>query len=210
MTDDQGTATGGTARVPPWAQPTTEKGGPYFGELVDRVRDAMDAARRIDPSDELALELVEDLGKLVERMRGAVVHPHDAPADSRVDLPARGNVSLPPFQMLAEGPDGVEAEVTFRPFHEGEGAAHGGYVSLLFDELAGSAVMAQLTDTFPRTAYLKVDYRSLTPIERPLRARVWVEGSERRKLFVRGTLHDGDRLCAEMNALFVQVPMPQF
>ncbi|WP_235735286.1 PaaI family thioesterase [Nocardioides alcanivorans] len=69
--------------------------------------------------------------------------------------------------------------------------------------------MERATRGFPRTAYLKVDYRSLTPVGRTLRARVWVDRIEGRKLFARGTLHDGDRLCAEMDGLFIEVIDPQ-
>ncbi len=197
------------AVFPAWANPTTEQGGPHFGDLVDRVRDVMDAARLVDPSDELARELIADLARVADRMEAVAVPSRQAPADSRIDLPARGNVALPPFTMLEESAEGVRAEATFRPFHQGEGAAHGGNVSLLFDELAGSAVMARLTEGFPRTAYLTVDYRALTPIGRPLMARVWVDRIDGRKLFVRGTLHDGEILCAEMDALFLEVAVPE-
>lgn len=196
--------------LPDWVRGNTDRGGPHFGELIDQVRNIMDAARFTYPSDDLALELIEDLSKIAARMQAVAVPVDDAPADTRRDLPSRGNVALPPYTIQAEGPDGVEATVTFRDFHLGRKAAHGGAVSLTFDELAGSAVMQRVSPgCFPRTAFIKVDYRALTPIATPLRARVWVERKEGRKLFVLGTLHDGETLCAEMNALFLEVPMTE-
>lgn len=206
MTQTQQAAAEGRQDVPDWARGNTDRGGEQFGDLVEALRSVMDAARYLAPSDELTRELTTDLNRIAQRMQEAAVPSDDAAADSRKDLPARGNPSLPPFVVTDLGPDGVTAEATFRPFHMGRNAAHGGNVSLLFDELAGYATMQRVTSGFARTAFLKVDYRSLTPTERPLRARVWVDRIEGRKMFVLGTLHDGERLCAEMNALFLQVP----
>ncbi|MDT0203038.1 PaaI family thioesterase [Nocardioides sp. AE5] len=196
-------------QLPAWANPNTHAGGPHFGEMIDQVRRVMDAARVIDPDDALASGLIADLAAIATRMEAAAATPSMAPGDSRIDLPGRGNVALPPFTMVSDGPDGVVAETVFRTFHLGEGAAHGGYVSLFFDELAGYAAMHAISDGMPRTAFLKVDYRSLTPVGRTLTGKVWVEGTEGRKLFLRGSLHDGERLCAEMEALFLTVPMPR-
>ncbi|MFS3127675.1 PaaI family thioesterase [Nocardioides sp. Bht2] len=192
--------------VPDWAVGNTHRGGPHFGDLVEQLRSVMDAVRYLDPADDLAIELTTALRGIAGRMQADAVASDDAAADSRKDLPARGNPSLPPFTVLEVGEEGVFADATFRAFHMGRLAAHGGYVSLLFDELAGYATMERVSSGFARTAFLKVDYRSLTPIDRPLRVRVWVDRIEGRKLFVLGTLHDGDRLCAEMDALFLQVP----
>ncbi len=193
---------------PDWANVNEDRGGPHFGDFVDLIRGVMDAARFVNPTDDLARELVADLSAITAKMKTAIVPAAEAAGDTRSDLPARGNVALPPYTMLAAGPAGVEADAHFRPFHIGEGAVHGGNVSLLFDELAGTAVMYRVTTGFPRTAYLKVDYRSLTPLGPTLRAKVWVDRVEGRKLFVRGSLHDGATLCAEMEALFIEVSLP--
>lgn len=191
--------------VPEWARGNTHRGGPQFGDLVEELRSVMDAARFIAPDDETSRELTAELRRVAELMRAVAVPVDDAAPDSRKDLPARGNPSLPPFTVLELDHEGVVAEATFRSFHLGRNAAHGGNVSLLFDELAGYATMQRVTNGFARTAFLKVDYRSLTPVDRTLRVRVWVDSIEGRKLHVLGSLHDGDRLCAEMTALFLQV-----
>lgn len=188
---------------PIWAAANTTRGGTHYGELVERVRQIMDAARFVDPTDQLGSELIADLDRVVAKMQASAVDVAAAPADTRVDLPGRGNVSLPPFELHRAGPDGIEASVTFRKFHLGGYAAHGGQVALLFDELAGMAVLARISG-IPRTAYVKVDFRALTPIDRPLQVKTWVDRVEGRKLFVRGTLHAGDTLCAELDTLFVE------
>lgn len=188
---------------PIWSAVGTTRGGPRYGELVESVRRVMDASRLARPEEHLIGPLIERLNGIAAMLEESAVDVSSAPADTRVDLPGRGNVSLPPFALRRSGPDGVEAEVTFRTFHLGGYAAHGGQVALLFDELAGTAVLARITG-IPRTAYLKVDFRALTPIDRPLSVRTWVERVDGRKLHVRGSLTDGDTLCAELDALFIE------
>jgi len=93
--------------------------------------------------------------------------------------------------------------VWFRPYHlGGNGVAHGGQVALAFDDLGGMAG-ALAVNGVCRTAYLKVNYRSLTPLDTKLTMRTWVDKRDDRKLFIAGTLHDGDRLCADLESLFI-------
>ncbi|WP_235735287.1 hypothetical protein [Nocardioides alcanivorans] len=120
MADGQA-ATTGTRELPEWAVGNTHRGGPHFGDLVEQIRSVMDAARQVDADDDLTRELIEDLGKITARMEAASVSVEQAPADSRKDLPSRGNVSLPPITVRELGPEGVVVETTFRPFHMGRG-----------------------------------------------------------------------------------------
>ena len=55
------------------------------------------------------------------------------------------------------------------------------------------------------TARLTIDYRSPTPLHTELRFDGRVIGVEGRKTFTEGTLHAGDRLCAESEGLFVAI-----
>jgi len=68
-----------------------------------------------------------------------------------------------------------------------------------------STTSALAVNGVTRTAYLTVQYRSLTPLSTPLTCRTWVDKRDGRKAFVKGTLHDGDRLCAELDALFIEL-----
>ncbi|WP_020495399.1 PaaI family thioesterase [Sciscionella marina] len=184
---------------------TTERGGPRYGAFSEEVRRLMDLTRYACPTPELIDGLIEDLRDVNERLAATQVDEWHTPAGTRIDLPARGNITLPPYEVEEAGPDGVSAVVTFRPYHlGGNNAAHGGQVAVAFDDLAGMAsVMGH--GRVSRTAYLTVDYRSITPLDTPLRCRTWVDRIEGRKVFIRGSLHDGQRLCAELDALFIQL-----
>ncbi|WP_405489811.1 PaaI family thioesterase [Nocardia sp. NBC_00511] len=179
------------------------KGGPHYGEFIEQVRSLMDRVRLADPGDELALEAIATLKDLNAKLDGAVTDEWSAPTWHRNDLPSRGNITLPPFLVDEAGRDGVRARITFRTFHlGGNSAAHGGHIALGFDDLLGMTA-ALHTRGVTRTAFLHVDYRSITPLNTELRVHGWVERVEGRKVYVRATLHDGDRLCAEAHGLFI-------
>lgn len=182
---------------------TTDRGGPHYGEMIEQVRTLMDKVRYASPTPELADEVIANLRVLNAKLDAVAVDEWTSPSGTRIDLASRGNITLPPYEVLDGGDNGVHAAVTFRSFHlGGNGVAHGGHVAVAFDDLGGMAAALKLRGV-ARTAYLKVEYRSLTPLHKPLDLRVWVERFEGRKLFVVGTLHDGDRLCAEVDGLFI-------
>jgi acyl-coenzyme A thioesterase PaaI-like protein len=75
-------------------------------------------------------------------------------------------------------------------------------VAVGFDDLLGMAA-AMHAGSVTRTASLTVDYRSVTPLNTELTVRAWAERQDGRKVYVRATMHDGDRLCAEAHGLFI-------
>jgi len=98
----------------------------------------------------------------------------------------------------------VEARVVFTNTYEGApGCVHGGFVASAFDEVLG--VVQSASGNPGMTANLSVDYRSPTPILRELLFRGWCERIDGRKIYTRGTVHDGDTLCAESTALFISM-----
>lgn len=178
-------------------------GGPHYGELIEQVRGLMDRARLVNPSDELAKEAIAQLEQLNARLDEAVVDEWSSPSWSRTDLPSRGNITLPPYTVVSGDSDGVTAELTFRTFHlGGNNAAHGGQIAVAFDDILGMTA-ALATKAVTRTASLTLDYRSITPLNRELTVRAWAERREGRKVYLRATMHDGERLCAEANGLFI-------
>ena len=184
---------------------TTERGGPRYGEFSEQVRLLMDNARYACPDDELVDELIEHLTAVNERLAKVRIDEWHSPAGTRIDLPSRGNLTLPPYEVVEVTDDAVVADLVFRDFHlGGNNAAHGGHIAVAFDDIGGfaSAVAVQAVS---RTAYLNVQYRSITPLNTTLRVRAWAERIEGRKVFIKGTMHDGDRLCAEMDALFIKL-----
>ncbi|WP_327115309.1 PaaI family thioesterase [Nocardia sp. NBC_01730] len=179
------------------------RGGPHYGEFIEQIRGLMDRARLTCPSDELTVEAIGVLKELNDRLDDAVVDEWSTPTWTRFDLPARGNITLPPFFIDHADQDGVDARITFRTFHlGGNNAAHGGHVAIGFDDLLGMTAAVH-TGAVTRTASLTVDYRAITPLNTELKVRAWVERREGRKVYVRATLHDGERLCAEANGLFI-------
>ncbi|WP_069167286.1 PaaI family thioesterase [Nocardia altamirensis] len=179
------------------------RGGPHYGEYIEQVRGLMDRVRLSAPSDELAVEAIGLLKQLNDKLDAALVTEWSTPNWTRHDLPARGNITLPPFIIDHAGRDGVDARVTFRTYHlGGNNAAHGGQVAIAFDDLLGMAA-AVYAGAVTRTASLTVDYRSITPLRTELQVHAWAERQEGRKVYVRATLKDGDRLCAEASGLFI-------
>lgn len=179
------------------------RGGPYFAEFIDQVRGLMDRVRLASPTDELALDVIAMLKSVNDRLDEALVDEWSVPFWVRPDVPANGNITMPPFVVDRVDREGVLARTTFRQFHLGaNAAAHGGHIALAFDNMLGLAA-GRFAGLPIRTASLTVDYRSITLLDRELTLRSWVERQEGRKLFAVATLHDGDRLCAESHALFL-------
>lgn len=95
-----------------------------------------------------------------------------------------------------------EATVRFTQFHlRGNGAAHGGAIPLVF--LEAMARLTNLDRTTGRTAFLNVDYRSVTLVGRDLKLRSQLDRVEGRKRFATAAIYDGDTLTAEATALCV-------
>jgi acyl-coenzyme A thioesterase PaaI-like protein len=187
-------------------EPTT-KGGPDYGRFVDAVRKLQDHARAVDAPDGVITEAADLLDKL-----SALLTPYDAdewesPSGRRMDLPMRGNVLTVPISA-SKGDDGrIHGSARFARFHLGRnGAVHGGALGMLFDSVLGLTTSVLLTGSpRQRTAYLKIDYRRIVPIEKELQFEAGVDRVDGRKIFVSGRLSDGDTLLTEAEALFVRL-----
>lgn len=115
-----------------------------------------------------------------------------------------------PLNALAEsvkleiGRTEVVAEITYGDAYEGPpGHLHGGMVAAIFDEVLGFA--QALSGNPGMTGKLEISYRAPTPLRTPLRVVGRYERTEGRKIFTHGTIHAGDRLCAEARGLFISV-----
>lgn len=115
---------------------------------------------------------------------------------------------LPAYVVHELTDDAVAARVVFGRYYLGGGeAVHGGAIPLVFDELLGA--LANHGDRMPaRTAYLTVNFRAVTPLEKPLTVTGRVERVDGRKAYLVGELRDGEVLCADAEALFVAVHRP--
>lgn len=92
------------------------------------------------------------------------------------------------------------------PWNGPPGSVHGGVIALVFDELLGC--LGAISDVGGFTGTLKIVYRSLTPIGRPIRMRSWIDRVEGKKTFIKGTMHcdfpQPDTLCAEAEGIFIK------
>lgn len=114
------------------------------------------------------------------------------------------NPIAPPIVLRGIDERTMEGEATFGPAYEGPpGCVHGGFIAAAFDEVLGA--VQSLSGQPGMTGTLTVRYRSPTPLLEPLRFTARFEGVEGRKILTTGTLHAGDRLCAEADGIFISV-----
>ena len=119
-------------------------------------------------------------------------------------LIGRANPLAPPIVMRSDDEGRVHGRVVFGTAYEGPpGCVHGGFVAAAFDEVLG--YVQSLTGNPGFTGTLTTRYRTPTPLHEELRFEAWVDRVEGRKIFASGTLHAGDRLCAEADAIFISI-----
>jgi acyl-coenzyme A thioesterase PaaI-like protein len=176
-----------------------------FAELAATIRALQDAAAAAAPPLPAIAEATAALAEVTALLRTYAVPERDQISGRLITIPGRGQTLVPVVQPVPAGPDRMRGLVRFGGAYLGVGGAvHGGAIPLLFDDLLGRLSDGRRPGVV-RTAYLHVDYRRATPIERDLQVEAWFEHEEGRKRFLRGTLHDGDQLCAEAHGLFVEL-----
>ncbi|OBJ55549.1 PaaI family thioesterase [Mycobacterium asiaticum] len=184
----------------------TSKGGPDYGRFIDAVRRLQDHARAVDAPDAVITDAADRLEKL-----SALLAPFDAdewqsPSGRRMDLPVRGNILTVPMEARKTEDGRIEGWARFPRFHLGRnGAVHGGALGLLFDSVLGLTASWLTGSRRQRTAYLKINYRNIVPIEKELQFSSGIDSVEGRKIFVSGRLTDGDTVLTEADALFVRL-----
>ncbi|CPZ50016.1 PaaI family thioesterase [Mycobacteroides abscessus] len=184
----------------------TLKGGPDYGRFIDALRTLQDRARAALPPDAVVTELADQLEAMNKLLAPYEVSEWDSPSGRRTDLPLRGNILLVPMTIESFDNGVLTGTATFGRYHLGRnGAVHGGCLGLLFDTIFGTGSLL-LTDLRKlRTAYLNINYRKITPIEKELRYDCTLDRVEGRKVFMTGRLLDGDEVLAEADALFVKL-----
>jgi acyl-coenzyme A thioesterase PaaI-like protein len=190
-----------------WSQSSGQlvRGGPDWGRMIDALRLVQD---RITGAD-LPVAQVAALAEQLEGISAALA-PYQVPeaeqiTGHRIDLPGRGQSMSPAFIPDEWDAQHAKGRVVFSRFYlGGGGAAHGGAIPLLFDEILGRLANSG-GRIRSRTAYLNVDYRNITPIGVELTAEGRFEREEGRKRFLYGVIRDGDTVLAEAHGLFVQL-----
>jgi acyl-coenzyme A thioesterase PaaI-like protein len=187
--------------------------------LADAIRRTIETLVAADlPLDEVR-RAAEDLESVVERFEALPDAEYEgfgelatAPsADGFFDRsPILGKANpLSPPVTLEMGSDRILGSATYGSAYEGPpGCVHGGWIAASFDEVLGAA--QSLSGSGGMTAFLHVDYRSPTPLHRPVHFEGEVDRREGRKFFTRGRLlHDGV-LCAVAEALVLAVDASRF
>jgi acyl-coenzyme A thioesterase PaaI-like protein len=180
--------------------------GPGFAKFVTAMRRLQDLAVSTDPDDETWDEAAERAEELVKLLDPFQAPEGVAPAGRVPSLPGMGSLLMPPWTMTKFDAEGVEMRGQFSRYYVGGNmAVHGGVIPLVFDWLCGMVVHAA-SRPISRTAFLKVDYRKVTPIDTPLAARGRIAQTEGRKAFITGELVDqDDTVLAEVHALMVRL-----
>lgn len=179
---------------------------PGFVRFVSAMRRLQDLAVSTNPPDDDWDKAADEVERLVELLTPFEAPEGVAPAGRTLKLPGLGSLLMPPWTLTKFESDGVEMRGQFSRYYVGgNSAVHGGVLPLVFDWLFGMVVRAA-NRPISRTAFLKVDYRKVTPINQPLLIRGRVDSVEGRKAFVSGEMTDADgALLAEGTGLMVRL-----
>ncbi|WP_345602978.1 PaaI family thioesterase [Tomitella cavernea] len=182
-----------------------EDGGPHFGRFVAAMRDLQDLAVSAAPEPEVFGAAADKAEELAAMLRPYAAEEGKSPTNRSVGLPGRGSLLMLPWTLTGLEPGRVTASGVFRRYHlGGNGAAHGGVLPLLFDDVFGMVTHAQ-GQPVSRTAYLTVNYRNVTPLDKELTVEATVDSADGRKTYVSGRLWDGGTLLADADALMVRL-----
>lgn len=180
--------------------------GPEYGRLVEALRTLQDLAVSTAPTPEVTRDLAERVEAINEELKPFVVREGKSPAGRVITLPGRGSLLMLPWTVEKFDAEGVRSRGKFRRFHlGGNGAAHGGTLPLLFDDMFGM-IQHAYGRPISRTAYLHINYRKVTPLDTELVIEGSVDRVEGRKTFISAVLRDLEgNVLADCDALMVQL-----
>jgi acyl-coenzyme A thioesterase PaaI-like protein len=113
------------------------------------------------------------------------------------------NPLAPPMVVREEG-DKVLGVVTLSYAYEGPpGAAHGGIVAALIDQIFGSLMVR--TGVPSMTGKLSVRYHKPTPLNKELQLEGWVKEEQGKSVFCEAQLRSDNQLIASADCLMVKV-----
>jgi acyl-coenzyme A thioesterase PaaI-like protein len=179
---------------------------PELDRFATAVRRLQDLAVSTDPGREVWTTTAEQIERICTELEGFQVPEGQAPAGRATKLPGLGHPLMPPWTFTTLDEDGVTMEGHFSRFHVGGNmAVHGGVIPLFYDWHFGMIVSAAGRPA-SRTAYLHVDYRAVTPIDKPLISHGRIERLDGRKAFITATMTDLDgTVLSEANGLMIKL-----
>lgn len=171
--------------------------------MAERLRAFLDNVAAMPADDRLVAKLDETLETWNKRLAPAAVGEGERMFGRAMRAHGRGQTMAPKIVYEHVDATGAEGTVRFGNYFLGRnGAAHGGAIPLMFDEILGRLSNAG-GRAVGRTAYLKTDYRAITPVDTELRVHAWLVSEEGRKRVLRAELRHGEVLCAEAEGLFI-------
>jgi acyl-coenzyme A thioesterase PaaI-like protein len=192
-----------------WSRPITPFDDRSYGRLLNRLRGflASFAGARPDATQMERLEAV--LTTWEGELEARKVDEDRQVYAQRPNIAGRGQVTCPAVIYTDVGDDTLRARVRFDRFFLGSnGAAHGGAVAFVLDEVAGRLCHLGGRST-ARTAYLNMNYRSITPIDTDLDILGVIEREDGRKRFLRVEIRKEETLCAIAEVLMVALKVGQ-
>jgi acyl-coenzyme A thioesterase PaaI-like protein len=184
------------------------RGGAAHAHLVAATRALIDAVAAAAVPEDVAHAAMADIGRATRTLEPYGVSRVEAPAGNRADLPGEGHPAMAPSMIDHWSARDVRGRVVFTRAHDGgRGAVHGGWLSLVYDDVLGR--LAGRARPQSRTAFLHVDYRAVTPVGVELTIEGRIDRIEGRKIFVSGAMRRGDRVLTEARALFLVLRVGQ-
>ncbi|UPW08095.1 PaaI family thioesterase [Gordonia terrae] len=173
-----------------------------FDRLIDSVRRLQNSVAAARPTEAVSLAMAAELRSVAGRLDDFAVDEAHQLAGTQMDSPGRSQALVPVLSYRKQTTDRVEGTLRLGRFHLGRnGAAHGGVIPLVFDEIFGRLAGAERPRC--RTANLHVDYRHITPVDTELEFTACVDRAEGRKIYVTGSLRADGTVVAEAAGLFV-------
>jgi acyl-coenzyme A thioesterase PaaI-like protein len=171
-----------------------------FVALTDQIRELQHAVSASRPSAVEARSLAVSLRTITDTLTSLEVPEGERFAGRLHRVAGLGGCLLPIVELSPSGPKELRGVVRFGPFHLGwGGAAHGGVLSLMFDDLLGRFVVREYRRSV-RTVSLRMTYRALTPLHTDLHVHAWQASADERRVVIRADLRDGDKILAEAEA----------
>jgi hypothetical protein len=192
-----------------WSNAVAEvRGGDEYIELIRLQRLVQDRVAGATYPGEALHAVTTRLRELADYLEPLQATEPERWDGWRADIPGRALPIMPPYVIDELAPDvsSLRAHVTFsRFFLGGNGAAHGGAHTLLFDDLMGH-ITGRQKDGISRTAYLKVNFRKITPLNVELRVDVTLDAVDGRKRWLTGRLYNpAGEIVSDAEALFLRL-----
>ena len=174
-------------------------------DMLAEVSAFHDALAQANPTPEQVEQLTSSMAELRTMLEGQAVAEHERWYGRGQLNGLRTQVLMPPLTIEAVDDQELRAYTVAGEYFTGMNQAlHGGVVSVLFDTAMGRLAMGR-TMRICRTASLTTQYRNVAPIGQRLDLRATLDSAEGRKRFISAQLWHEDTLCAEADALFVEL-----